>query len=178
MPNPENTTPGTGENTESTEQDTTQSGEQSEEQSFDQWLSTQDESVRKMYEDHTHGLRSALASERQSAKDLTKQLKKLSSELDQSSEAAKQLNQLSGKLEAAQLQADFYEEASKAGCRDLRLAWLAAQADGLSVEDVKEQHPELFRRTPPDTNAGTGNNNQNHQVRDMNTFIRRAAGRR
>lgn len=170
----EETTPGTGENTESTEQDTTQT----EEQSFDQWLSTQDESIRKMYEDHTHGLRSALASERQSVKDLSKQLKKLSSELDQSSEAAKQLNELSEKLEAAQTQADFYEEASKAGCRDLRLAWLAAQADKLSVQEVKEQHPELFKRTPPDTNAGTGNNNQNHQVRDMNTFIRRAAGRR
>lgn len=46
-------------------------------ETFDKWLETQPESVRKQYEAHTSGMKSALDAERAKAKEAAKQLKRL-----------------------------------------------------------------------------------------------------
>jgi len=146
--------------------------------SFDAWLGDQDETVRGLIDGHTKGLKSALETERANAKGLAKQIRELSGKLDQNSDAAKQLTELSGKLETEQKRADFYEAATAAGCRNLRLAWLAASVDGLTLEQVRTQHPDLFGATRPATNAGNGAQQaQTGAAQGMNAFIRKAAGR-
>ena len=144
---------------------------------FDTWLGSQDETVKGLLTQHTGGLRTALQQERDNAKQLAKQLKELGGKLEANSEAAKQVAELSSRLETEQRRADFVQEAAAAGCRDLRLAWLAANADNLTVKQVQAQHPDLFAPRPA-TNAGHGASNANGGAqRDMNAFIRRAAGR-
>lgn len=151
-------------------------GETPEPVEFDAWLEGQDETVRGLIDGHTKGLKSALDTERNNAKALAKQIRELSGKLDANSDAAKQLTELSGKLETEQKRADFYEAATAAGCRNLRLAWLAASADGLTLDQVRAQHPDLFAR--PATNAGNGAATAaGGAARDMNAYIRRAAGR-
>lgn len=153
-------------------------GQETEQLDFDAWLGSQDEKVRALLDNHTKGLRSALEGERSQRKELAKQLKELTGKVEANSDAAKQLAEISGRLELEEKRADFYEKASTAGCRNLRLAWLAAQADNLTVEQVKAQHPELFGTSKPDTGAGHGaGSGGGGETKDMNAFIRRAAGR-
>lgn len=144
---------------------------------FDTWLGSQDETVKGLLTQHTGGLRTALQQERDNAKQLAKQLKELGGKLEANSEAAKQVAELSSRLETEQRRADFVQEAAAAGCRDLRLAWLAANADGLTVKQVQAQHPDLFAPRAT-TNAGHGASAPAAGAqKDMNSFIRRAAGR-
>lgn len=146
--------------------------------SYDEWYSGQGEDVRGLIDGHTRGLRSALDSERAQAKTLAKELKALSGKLDANSEAAKELETVRTKLESAQAQAEFYEVATAAGCRDLRLAWLVASADDLTVDQVKARHPDLFMtQRQVAANAGNGAGNPPPAGRSMNDYIRRAAGR-
>ena len=146
-------------------------------ENFDEWVAGQPEPVQSLLDKHTGGLRTALQTERENAKQLAKQLKELGKTLDQSSDAAKQLSEMQGRLETEQRRADFVQEAAAAGCRDLRLAWLAANADGLTLKQVMAQHPDLFAAVRPVTNAGNGAQQATGGARNMNNFIRRAAGR-
>jgi len=144
---------------------------------FDTWLGSQDETVKGLLTQHTGGLRTALQQERDNAKQLAKQLKELGGKLEANSEAAKQVAELSAKLEEAQRYAEFYKEASTAGCRYPDLAWDAAKARDLTLKQVQQQYPDLFAPRPA-TNAGHGASNANGGAqRDMNAFIRKAAGR-
>lgn len=145
---------------------------------YESWIAEQPDTVRGMLSERDAPLRNALQQERENAKTLSKQLRELSGKLDANSEAAKQVAELSGRLETEQKRAGFYEQATAAGCRDVRLAWLAASADGLTMEQVKAQHPDLFAPLRAATNAGNGANAPGGGAqRDMNAYIRRAAGR-
>ena len=146
---------------------------------FDGWLAGQDETVRGLIDTHTSGLRSALQQERATAKAMAKQLKELSSKAEAGSELAKQLAEMQGRVETEQRRADFYEAATAAGCRNVKLAWLAANGDKLTVEQVKAQYPDLFAAArPPATNAGSGAAAAAGGAgKSMDAFIRRAAGR-
>lgn len=146
-------------------------------ENFDEWMAGQPEPVQNLLDRHTQGLKSALQQERDNAKTLAKQVRELSGKLDKNTEAGAQLAELSAKLETEQQRADFYEEATAAGCRDLRLAWLAAHADGLTVRQVQQTYPDLFAPTRPPTHAGNGAQQGAGAARDMNLYIRRAAGR-
>lgn len=142
---------------------------------FDTWLGSQDETVKGLIAQRIKGLSTALDDHKNQRKQLAEQLKAVKAEAG--SEAAKQLSEMQSRLETESRRADFYQEAAAAGCRDLRLAWLAANADGLTVKQVQQQHPDLFAPRPA-TNAGHGASNANGGAqRDMNAFIRRAAGR-
>lgn len=160
------------------QQDAGGTPDQGETPTYDEWYSGQGEDVRGLIDGHTQGLRSALDSERAQAKTLAKELKALSGKLDANSEAAKELETVRTKLESAQAQAEFYETATAAGCRDLRLAWLVASADDLTVDQVKARHPDLFMvARPAAANAGNGAATPPQPGRSMNDYIRRAAGR-
>lgn len=145
---------------------------------YDTWLAGQDDTVKGLLDKHTGGLRTALHTERENAKTLAKQVKDLAAKADASTEAGKQLVDLSGKLESAEKRAAFVEEAAAAGCRNVKLAWLAASADGLTLKQVQEQHPDLFAPQRPPTHAGNGaQQGGGGQAKSMNAFIRRSAGR-
>ena len=146
--------------------------------SFDAWIAEQPDPIKGLVTEHTQGLRSALETERAQRKDLAKQIKELASQQAADSDAAKQLTELSGRLDAAQKQADFYEEAVVAGCTKPKLAFLVAQSEGLKMEQIKVQYPELFathRMTA--THAGNGTGSPPPAQVDMNRLIRQAAGR-
>jgi hypothetical protein len=174
-PNPTSTPPApTGETPGHGEMPQTQDNEQP---TFDAWLAQQPDPIKGLVTEHTQGLRSALDTERQQRKDLAKQIKELAGKQAADSDAAKQLGELSASLEAAQKRADFYEAATAAGCIKLKPAYLVAQADNLTIEQVKAQYPELFaapRHTS--THAGNGTGQPPPSSVDMNQAIRRAAG--
>lgn len=153
---------------------------------FDEWLEEQPEHVKKGYEGKTQGLHSALEKERTTAKDLAKELKKLSGIAEQGSEAQKALGEMSTRLEQAERERDFIREASKPeiGCANPDLAFLVAQAKDLFRRSgepdwgaIKAAAPELFTRRTPPGNAGSGNGSPPAEKLDMNTAIRRMAGR-
>ena len=137
------------------------------------------------YEQHTQGLQSALKAERQQRQDLAKQLREASSQLEAGSKARTDLEALQVQLEDAQRRADFATEAGGHGVANVRLAYLAAQEFDLfdrrgnvQWDELKTQAPELFTQPAPARgNAGSGTNAPQSPGQDMNTYIRRMAGR-
>lgn len=143
---------------------------------FDTWLNSQDDKVKGLLDGHTKGLKSSLEKERKSREKLAKDIKDMTAKLEAGSDAANKLTELSGKLETEQKRADFYEKATAAGCRNLRLAWLAASADDLTIEQVKTANPELFA-AKASTNGGNGaGSGGGGEKQDMNSLIRKRAG--
>jgi len=146
------------------------------------------EEQRKLYEQHTQGLRTALQSEREQHQDLARQLREATGKLEAGSETRQQLEQLTGQIEVANRRADFFEQATQPeiGCSSPRLAWLAAQEveafdrrGNVNWAVLKEQFPELFgqgTKKPPPGNAGSGTSNPPAK-QGMNAFIRQQAGR-
>ena len=170
-----------------------QDGKQEPEQtpvSFEKWLADQSEPIRKLYQEHTQGLRSALDTEREQRKGLERQLKDAASKLEQGSEARKALEEVSAQLEETTKRAEFYEAARAAGVNNFRLAWTAAKQDSLynrkgevDLEALREAYPELFhpptkeKSAAPAGNAGAGTQQPPKGATSMNDLIRRAAGR-
>lgn len=153
-------------------------------ESFDTWLGAQPEPIRQLASQHTAGLKSALEAERAQRKELAKQLKETLGKAEQGSEAAKALGELTAKYEQAERRAAFYEDAGRPeiGCSNPKAAFLIANADDLFTRSgepdwkaIRAAAPELFaRRGGADAGAGT---TAPPKGTDMNTFIRRAAGR-
>jgi len=153
---------------------------------YESWIETLEEPQQNLVNDHIAGLKSALESERTQRKDLSKQLRDVAAKAEKGSELEQQLSELSGQLEAAENRAAFYEDAARAevGCTNAKLAWIAAnEIDAIdrrgrvNWEAVKGQFPELFQSTTPRGNAGAGTASQQPTSKDMNKFIRAAAGR-
>ena len=153
---------------------------------FDRWIGEQDEAVKTMLDGHTSGLKSALESERENRKKLQKELRELAGKAKEGSEAQTQLTAMADRIEAADMKADFYEEAHAAGVSNLKLAFLVAQEEELfdrrgnvNFEQMKKDYPELFGGRPKVTagNAGDGTGGTQPSGQDMNSFIRAASGR-
>lgn len=153
------------------------------------WYATLEPGPKALIEGNIAGLRSALVSEKDGRKALTKQLRDATVKLDEGSDARKALEDATSKLELAERRAQFNEDVSKPeiGCSDLRLAYLAAVEDELfdsrgnvDLDELKKKHPVLFGVKPkwPKGDAGTGGGQTGGQKPGMNAFIRTAAGRR
>lgn len=176
---------GQGEMPDETTTETTDSGQP--EFNFEAWLGEQPEHVRRGYEGHTTGLKSALETERNQRKEFSKQLRELSAKAEEGSEAKKALGEMSSRVEQAEQRAAFYEEAGKPeiGCSNPRAALLVAQAENLFKRSgepdwaaIKAAAPELFAsRRGGVGNAGTGTGAPPPAKQDMNSYIRAAAGR-
>lgn len=154
---------------------------------FDAWLGSQDDQIKGLIDTHVTGLKSALDSERNERKGLTRQLNELRGKAEKGSELETQLTQLSAQLESQSAKAQFYESAP-GDVANMKLAWTAAQQDGLirdgkaDWDGLRRSYPELFRSNsqaakPPAGNAGSGRGQQNGSLQNMNSFIRQAAGR-
>jgi hypothetical protein len=153
---------------------------------FEAWLTTQPESVQKLYESHTSGLRSALQKTRQEKADEVTRLRDAADKA--TGELKSELQKLADGKETEARRADFYEAASGAGCSDLKLAFLAAKEmdafkrDGSpDMDAVKAAHPSLFAQAArPDARPGVGSRGGNGKVSPsaaINDHIRRAAGK-
>lgn len=151
---------------------------------FNQWLETQPDNVRSLIDGHIKGLTTALSSEREARKTFEKQVRDLATKAELGSEAQKQLTAMAERIQAAEQQQAFYDEAHTQGVSNLKLAYMAATADGLldarghvNWEQLKKSYPQLFGATggPPRGNAGAGTQNPSSAA-NMNTIIRRAAG--
>jgi hypothetical protein len=154
---------------------------------WDEFLAKQPDPVKGLYEEHTKGLKSALASEREKAADLGKQLRDAAKGADDATAA--KLNELAAAQETAEKRAQFYEVAASEDCANLRLAWIAAQdmdafdkSGNPDIRLLKEKFPELFRKPASPgspkaaASAGTGSSTPPGAA-DMDSLIRRAAGR-
>jgi len=154
-------------------------------QTWDSILEGLPEEAQAVYNQHTQGLKNALDAERQQRKDLAGQLRDASSQLEAGSKARVDLEALQVQLEDAQRRADFATEAGGHGVANVKLAYLAAQEFDLfdrrgnvQWDQLKEQAPELFAQPAPARgNAGSGTSAPPSQAQDMNTYIRRMAGR-
>ena len=143
------------------------------------------EEAKGLYEQHTHGLKSALDAERQQRKDLAKQLQDAAGQLEAGSKARTDLEALQARLEETEKRADFATEASGLGIANVKLAYLAAiefdtfdRRGNVQWDQLKEAAPELFTQPAPARgNAGSGTSAPPQPGQDMNTFIRRMAGR-
>jgi len=153
--------------------------------SFETWIIKQDEKVKGMLDSHTKGLKTALDTERGNRKELEKQVRELAGKAEKGSDAEKQLTQLADKLTESDRRADFFDAAHKAGVTNLKLAYTVAATDDLfdkkgnaDFGKLKEAYPELFGvKKAPAGNAGEGTEGRNELAADMNSRIRRLAGR-
>lgn len=151
---------------------------------FDEWIASQDGTIKALAEQHTAGLRSALQSEREQRKEAIKQLKDLAAKAEKGSELEQQLQRMLSERDAAERRASFYESAPAVNCANPRAALLVAQAENLFKRDgspdwdaIQSVAPEFFRRTQA-VSAGAGTQGAPPAgSKNMNEFIRRAAGR-
>ncbi len=152
---------------------------------YEAWFEKQDETVKGFLDGHTKGLKSALDSERETRKGLEKQMRELATKAEKGSDAEKQLTAFADKLAESDRRADFFDAAHKAKVTNLKLAYITAVTDELfdkkgnvSFDTMKKSYPELFASTKtPAGNAGDGTEGTTNVAADMNSRIRRQAGR-
>ena len=155
--------------------------------SWDDWHKEQPEEVQELITVREKGLKSALTSERDARSDLQKKVRSLSKDAKDGSELQTKLTGLADELKASDQKSDFYEDAHKAGVINLKLAYQVAVSDDLfdrrgnaNFGKLKEEYPELFaakKKIKGDIGEGTGGK-IGGRVKDMNTAIRAAAGKR
>jgi hypothetical protein len=153
--------------------------------SFEAWMEKQDESTRALYENHINGLKTTVKTTRQERDDLAKQVREILPKAEKGSEFEKNLTETLLKLEATERRATFVEEAVKPGidCRNPKAAYAyAVTVDAFDKkgnpdwELLKREVPELFGRSSPPAHGGSGTESP-PQANDINSMIRRAAGR-
>ncbi len=149
---------------------------------FEKWFEAQDENIKGLLDGHTKGLKSALTSERETRKELEKQIRELVGKAEKGSELEKQLTELSSQIEHSERRAAFYEKASREGVSNMKALFVLASAEGkfnakgeADFAALKVEYPEFFTKLIPDGNAGEGSDAQPVQS-SMNDIIRRAAG--
>lgn len=152
--------------------------------SYDDYYKSLPLPVRELLDGHIHGLKSALDSERSNRKSAAAKLKEMEALAASVPGLQEQLQAMATSIKTQETQASFYEAATAAGIKNLRLAWAAAQQfdeviqDGeIDIEALKKAAPELFRPSAPPAPAGQGSRSTPPAVKDMNALIRQAAGR-
>ena len=144
------------------------SGTPAAELTFETWYAGLEAPAKRLFAAHIAGLKTALDTERTNRAAL-----------------AKQLTDASTRLEAAERRAAFAEDAIKPeiGCTNVKAAFALATAEDLfdrhgrpDWNALKATAPELFRKPTVGSADGGAGTNQGPKL-DMNTLIRRAAGR-
>lgn len=161
------------------------SGETAGAQTYDAWYAALDASAKSLVDGHVQGLRTALSAERQQRGELAKNVRDLAKKAEAGSDMEKTLTEVSRRLAQAERRAEFFEGAARPeiGCTNVRLAFLLAEAEDAfdkqgrpDWEFLRKSAPELFRR--PGVGSVDGGAGATSPARlDMNTMIRRAAGR-
>lgn len=165
-------------------------GQESKYGTFEEYLATLDKPVKDLYEQHTHGLKTALEKEREDRKKLKESFDSLKSAAEKGSElegklrdATKLLEEADARYQEVERRANFTEQAIKPeiGCTNVRAAYALAVSENLfdskqnpDWKSIKSAAPELFK-SGKFTDAGK-NNKSNISDFDMNAALRRAAG--
>ena len=152
---------------------------------FETWYAGLDATVKGLVDGHVQGLRTALASERVERGTLTRQIKDIQDKAGKGSDLEKQLSDLQATLTATERKAAFVEDAIRpeVGCVNVKAAYALAVADELFDRQgrpdwnaLKAAAPELFRRAGAGSVDGGAGARSDPRL-DMNSIIRRAAGR-
>ena len=153
--------------------------------SFEAWIEKQDESTKELYENHISGLKNTVKTTRQERDELAKQVREILPKAEKGSAFEKDLTETLAKLEATERRATFAEEAVKPGidCRNPKAAYAyAVNVDAFDKRGnpdwtlLKKEVPELFGKSSPPAHGGSGTDSP-PQANDINSMIRRAAGR-
>ncbi len=145
------------------------------------------EEAQKLIATRESGLKTALNTERDSRRDVEKELKDVAGELEKDSDAQKKVLKLADEVAAGTEKSDFYEDAHDEGVSNLSLAYIVAKKEDLinkrgktNWKTLKEKYPELFgKKKIPDGGAGEGTGGKRPSTKtDMNARIRAKAGRR
>lgn len=152
---------------------------------WETWFDKQPDPIKSAIAAHTTGLKSALDSEREARKTAERQIRELAAKAEKGSETEKQLTAMANSFSEADRKAGFYEDAHAAGVTNLKLAYLSAMADErfdrhgrVDFAALKKDYPELFGAgRPPKGNAGEGSGSPGAGAPNMNSWIRKAAGR-
>ena len=145
-----------------------------------------DPKIKELYEQHTASLLNTVKATREERDGLKSQVKDLLAKSEKGSENEKALSETLAKLEATERRATFVEEAVKPGidCRNPKAAFaLAVTIDAFDKRGnpdwalLKKEAPELFGKSSPPAHGGSGADAL-PQANDINSMIRRAAGRR
>lgn len=171
---------------ENANQATNQQGDENNEQpaSFEAILE-KDPKIKELYEQHTASLLNTVKATREERDGLKSQVKDLLAKSEKGSENEKALSETLAKLEATERRATFVEEAVKPGidCRNPKAAFaLAVTIDAFDKKGnpdwalLKKEAPELFGKSSPPAHGGSGTDAP-PQANDINSMIRRAAGR-
>lgn len=153
---------------------------------FETFIAKQSDEIKALMDGHINGLKTALGSERDTRKDLEKQVRDLATKAEKGSEAEKQLTTLADQMATADRKASFYEDAHTAGVTNLKLAFVVATTDELfdkkgnvNFADLKTKYPELFGvKKVPNGNAAEGTEDEPDTAGSaMNRLIRKKAGR-
>lgn len=156
-------------------------------QSFEQFLEAQSEEVKALYKSHSEALLNTIKATREERDQFKRQIKELAKEQADGSEAKKRLEEIEAQLEKTERRAAFFEDAFKPEiqCRNPRAAWLLAEAAGLFSKNglpdwvaIKREAPELFGAPVAKVNAAENTQIAPSPHKDMNAFIRQAAGRK
>ena len=155
---------------------------------WDDWFKSQPEDVKTLITDHESGLKSALKSERDNTRNLSKQIADLQGAAEKGSELERQLTTLQAKLTESERHANFIDGAVGAGCTNTKAAYKLARADedlwkrdgSPDWDAIKETAPEFFARPKPSGgNAGSGTNtdpNAGSKMHPMDEIMRRSIG--
>ena len=155
---------------------------------FEAWLESQSDEIKTRFEEGTKGLKTALTSERDNTKNLSKQLKDLQGKVDEGSEASKRVAELTKQLEESQRHSSFVDGATAAGCNNVKAAYKLAKSDpdlwkrdgSPDWEAIKAEAPEFFGTKKPEGKAGSGTDDKGGagSKNYMDELIRRQLRRR
>lgn len=152
---------------------------------FDTWYASLDAPLKGLVDSHVSGLKTALTSERSERTTLSRRIGELQKVADKGSDMERQLADLQGALAATERRAAFVEEGIRPeiGCTNVKTAYALAVSDNLfdsrgraDWNAIKTAAPELFRKPGLGSVDGGAGQHQAPKL-DMNTIIRRAAGR-
>lgn len=152
---------------------------------FDQWYAGLDGTAKGLFDAHVQGLKSSLTTERQQRGDLARQIGDLKTKAEKGSDLERQLSEVQGALATAERRAAFNEDALRPeiGCVNAKAAYALAVAENLfdsrgrpDWNTLKAMAPELFRKAGAGSADGGAGSQQQARL-DMNSIIRRAAGR-
>jgi hypothetical protein len=147
------------------------------------WLEAQDEATAAGIEAHIGGLKRTVEATREDNKSLRQAVKDAAQGADGETKA--QLDALGKKLEEREREVTFIDQAVAQKCRKPRALWVLAVADNAfdrygkpDWQHLRSTYEELFETTPtPRGNAGAGAGTPPSGGPDMESLLRRAAGR-
>jgi hypothetical protein len=147
------------------------------------WIADQEPEVQAAFEAHVSGLKNTVEATRKDNKELREAVKLAAQGAD--GELKAQLDALSGKLEEREREVAFIDQAVVNGCRKPRALWVLAVADNAfdrygkpDWQHLRSTYEELFAAAPaPRGNAGAGAGTAPPGGPDMESMLRRAAGR-